>query len=42
MPLWKWNNIRDWLYVYDHADALLTVLTEGMLDIAIILELQMK
>lgn len=25
------KNIRDWLYVEDHADALLTVLTKGML-----------
>ena len=27
-------NVRDWLYVEDHADALLTVLTKGTLGLS--------
>ena len=23
------NQVRDWLYVYDHAESLLTILTKG-------------
>ena len=27
--LWRWENIRDWLYVEDHIDAILTCLSQG-------------
>ena len=36
------DNIRDWLYVEDHADALLTVLTKGQSGRAIILVVRTK
>ena len=31
IPLWRWSNVRDWLYVDDHVEALLLAATRGQL-----------
>ena len=38
----KGNNIRDWLYVKDHIEALLTIAENGEIGIIIVLADRMK